>query len=38
MEIVDESDRASDMQALARELWRKRATGMGISVDQSNPE
>ena len=38
MEIVDESDRASDMQALARELWRKRATAMGISVDQSSQE
>jgi CBS domain containing-hemolysin-like protein len=30
IEIVDESDRDVDMQALARRLWKKRARDMGI--------
>lgn len=33
LEIVDELDHAEDMQALARESWRRRARARGISVD-----
>ena len=32
-EIVDEYDTTTDMQALARRLWRRRAAGMGLDVD-----
>jgi CBS domain containing-hemolysin-like protein len=32
LEIVDESDKTVDMQALARELWRRRAHEMGLEV------
>ena len=33
MEIVDETDTAIDMQALARELWAKRARRLGVLDD-----
>ncbi len=33
IEIVDESDRDVDMQALARRLWKKRAREMGIDEE-----
>jgi len=33
LEIVDEGDRATDMQQLARRLWRRRAQRMGLNVD-----
>ena len=33
MEIVDETDTAIDMQALARELWAKRARRLGVFDD-----
>jgi CBS domain containing-hemolysin-like protein len=33
MEIVDETDAAVDMQALARELWAKRARSLGVFDD-----
>lgn len=32
VEIVDEHDKVADMQLLARRLWRKRATRMGIDA------
>lgn len=32
IEFVDESDMAVDMQALAKQLWRKRAQTMGIDI------
>jgi len=32
MEIIDESDATTDMQELARQLWRKRAAGMGLEI------
>lgn len=35
IEIVDEQDAVVDMQDLARELWRKRAAGMGIDTGDS---
>ena len=35
MEIVDELDDDADMQALAREQWRKRAAKMGLYNDES---
>jgi CBS domain containing-hemolysin-like protein len=34
LEIVDESDKTEDLQALARRLWRKRARKMGIDADE----
>lgn len=34
LEIVDEEDRNSDMQKLARTLWRKRAREMGLQIDK----
>ncbi|MGE9295879.1 MAG: CNNM domain-containing protein [Puniceicoccales bacterium] len=34
-EIVDENDRHQDLQALARKLWRHRATRMGIPMDEN---
>ena len=33
MEIVDEMDRVEDMQALARQLWAKRARALGLEVN-----
>jgi CBS domain containing-hemolysin-like protein len=36
MEIVDEADRADDMQALARTQWEKRARQLGL-LDSSEP-
>ena len=38
LEIVDEADRNEDMQVLARKLWAKRATGMGIIDEQKVTE
>ncbi|MBN1379147.1 MAG: HlyC/CorC family transporter [Gammaproteobacteria bacterium] len=32
LEIVDEGDRAKDMQQLARRLWRRRAQRMGLNT------
>lgn len=32
IEIIDESDKATDMQQYARKLWKKRAEKMGISL------
>jgi len=37
MEIVDESDNTTDMQALARKNWEKRAKGLGI-IDEKTSE
>ncbi|MES9869946.1 MAG: hemolysin family protein [Sedimenticola sp.] len=34
LEILDEGDKAADMQQLARRLWRKRATDMGLQVEE----
>ena len=34
LEIVSESDATTDMQALARRLWKKRAGTMGITIDE----
>lgn len=35
-EIVDENDRHQDLQALARRLWRSRASRMGIALDDDH--
>jgi CBS domain containing-hemolysin-like protein len=35
MEIVDETDRSVDMQALARSKWRRRAQAMGLETDET---
>ena len=35
LEIVDEMDRVEDMQALARQQWRKRAGTLGLDTDRS---
>lgn len=32
LEIMDESDKAADMQHYARRMWKKRAQAMGISL------
>ena len=34
LEIVDEGDKAVDMQALARRLWQRRAREMGLNIDE----
>ncbi len=34
MEIVDEADKADDMQKLARKQWEKRAATMGLEANQ----
>ncbi len=33
IEIVDEGDRIDDMRKLARRLWKKRASRMGLEID-----
>lgn len=33
MEIVDETDRVVDMQALARQQWQRRARALGLRID-----
>ena len=33
LEIVDESDKTVDMQALARKQWEARASAMGLNVN-----
>jgi CBS domain containing-hemolysin-like protein len=33
LEIVDEMDRVEDMQALARQQWKKRARALGLDTD-----
>ncbi len=33
LEIVDEADRAADLQKLARRLWRQRARKMGLPIE-----
>jgi CBS domain containing-hemolysin-like protein len=38
LEIVDEVDRATDMQQVARRLWRRRAKKMGLEVEETAPE
>ena len=35
LEIVDEGDATTDMQVLARKLWRKRAREMGLGVEET---
>ena len=34
LEIIDENDKAVDMQALARRLWQRRAKDMGLDFDE----
>lgn len=34
LEIVDEGDKATDMQQLARKLWKRRAQEMGLKIDE----
>ncbi|WP_207062387.1 CNNM domain-containing protein [Motiliproteus sp. SC1-56] len=36
LEIVDEQDRTTDMQRLARMLWKRRAKAMGIDIRTSS--
>lgn len=36
-EILDEGDTVADMQAMARQLWRKRAKAIGMSPDDFLP-
>ncbi|MDJ0806893.1 MAG: hemolysin family protein [Gammaproteobacteria bacterium] len=36
IEIVDESDKSADMQALARENWERRAKQLGLILESSN--
>lgn len=38
MEIVDEGDKIVDMQAMARQLWKKRANAFGLDIDQPETE
>lgn len=38
MEIVDEMDRVEDMQALARQQWKKRASARGLDVEELQQE
>ena len=38
LEIVDESDNAEDMQALARKNWERRAKRMGIIAPEEEAE
>jgi CBS domain containing-hemolysin-like protein len=33
LEIVDEGDANTDMQKLARRLWKKRARAMGLEIE-----
>jgi CBS domain containing-hemolysin-like protein len=33
LEIVDEGDATTDMQKLARRLWKKRAREMGLEIE-----
>ena len=33
MEIMDETDKVEDMQALARKQWAERAAALGIGTD-----
>ncbi len=37
-EIVDENDHNVDMQALARDLWEKRARSMGLPIRETSAE
>lgn len=36
LEIIDELDNAEDMQALAREKWKKRASALGL-IEETSP-
>jgi CBS domain containing-hemolysin-like protein len=36
LEIMDESDRAADMQEYARSMWKKRAQAMGIALPKDD--
>jgi CBS domain containing-hemolysin-like protein len=36
LEIMDESDRAADMQEYARRMWKKRAQEMGIALPKND--
>lgn len=38
LEIVDESDSAVDMQALARKNWEQRARRMGVALPEKSPD
>jgi CBS domain containing-hemolysin-like protein len=37
MEIIDEMDKVTDMQALARQQWAKRARALGLETDAFGP-
>jgi CBS domain containing-hemolysin-like protein len=36
LEIMDESDKAADMQEYARRMWKKRAQEMGITLPKED--
>jgi CBS domain containing-hemolysin-like protein len=36
MEIMDESDKAADMQEFARNMWKRRAQEMGIALPKED--
>jgi CBS domain containing-hemolysin-like protein len=38
IEIVDEGDRVEDLQAAARQLWRKRAKVAGLEIEDADPK
>jgi len=38
LEILDEGDRAADMQAFARQRWARRAARLGIAVGVTRPD
>jgi CBS domain containing-hemolysin-like protein len=38
IEIVDEGDRVEDLQAAARQLWRKRAQVAGLEIEVVDPK
>ncbi len=37
LEIVDEGDSVADLQQQARDMWRRRASAMGLSIDEPPP-
>ena len=38
LEIVDEADTREDMQEFARNLWKNRASKMGLEVEEPSEE
>jgi CBS domain containing-hemolysin-like protein len=38
IEIVDEGDKIDDMRKLARRLWKKRASDMGLEIGDQDRE